>query len=81
MAPVVATSPFRFMVPRLEMPASPAPEVVVPVPMVALPSTVVVAPVIPWKRQRHEPVKLPARWTKHRYDDQASLKHRRFVRE
>jgi polyphosphate kinase 2 (PPK2 family) len=36
---------------------------------------------IPYKPLRHEKVKLPKRWTKHRYDDQASLKGRRFVAE
>jgi polyphosphate kinase len=36
---------------------------------------------IPYKPLRHEKVKLPARWTKHRYDDQASLKQRKFVPE
>jgi polyphosphate kinase 2 len=36
---------------------------------------------IPWKKLRHEKAKLPARWTKHRYDDQASLKGRTFVDE
>ncbi|MFL5307664.1 MAG: polyphosphate kinase 2 [Polyangia bacterium] len=36
---------------------------------------------IPWKHVPHEKLSLPARWTKHRYDDQASLKHRRFVPE
>jgi polyphosphate kinase 2 len=35
--------------------------------------------VVPWKRVKHEKVKLPKRWTKHRYDDQASLNGRRFV--
>lgn len=36
---------------------------------------------IPYKPLRQPKVKLPARWTKHRYDDQASLKQRRFVPE
>jgi polyphosphate kinase 2 (PPK2 family) len=36
---------------------------------------------IPYKRVPHEKVKLPKRWTNHRYDDQASLKGRRFVAE
>jgi polyphosphate kinase 2 len=36
---------------------------------------------IPYKKIRHEKVKLPKRWKKHRYDDQASLKGRRFVAE
>jgi len=36
---------------------------------------------IPYKNIRHDRVKLPKRWTKHRYDDQASLKGRRFVAE
>jgi polyphosphate kinase len=36
---------------------------------------------IPYKPLRHEKVKLPKRWTKHRYDDKASLKGRRFVPE
>jgi len=36
---------------------------------------------IPYKKLRHEKVKLPKRWKKHRYDDQASLKRRRFVTE
>ena len=34
---------------------------------------------IPYKNVRREKVKLPKRWKKHRYDDQASLKGRRFV--
>ena len=34
---------------------------------------------IPYKPVPRGKVKLPARWTKHRYDDQASLKGRRFV--
>src|SRR6185503_14707399 len=34
---------------------------------------------IPHKRVHHPKVKLPKRWTKHRYDDQASLKGRHFV--
>jgi polyphosphate kinase 2 len=34
---------------------------------------------IPYKKVRREMVKLPKRWKKHRYDDQASLKGRRFV--
>jgi polyphosphate kinase len=37
--------------------------------------------VIPYKKQRREAVKLPKRWKQHRYDDQASLKGRRFVPE
>ena len=36
---------------------------------------------IPYKAVRHEKVKLPKRSTKDRYDDQASLKGRRFVAE
>jgi polyphosphate kinase 2 len=36
---------------------------------------------IPYKTVRHDKVKLPKRWTKHRYDDQASLAGRRFVAE
>ncbi len=36
---------------------------------------------IPYKRVPREKVKLPARMTKNRYDDQASLKGRRFVPE
>jgi polyphosphate kinase 2 (PPK2 family) len=36
---------------------------------------------IPYKKVRHEKVKLPKRWKKHRYDDNASLKGRRFVPE
>jgi polyphosphate kinase 2 len=36
---------------------------------------------IPWKTLPHEKVKLPKRRTKDRYDDQASLKGRRFVAE
>ncbi|HXU01159.1 MAG TPA: polyphosphate kinase 2 [Polyangia bacterium] len=36
---------------------------------------------IPYERVRHDKVKLPKRWKKHRYDDQASLKGRRFVAE
>jgi polyphosphate kinase 2 len=35
--------------------------------------------IIPYKKIAHEKVKLPKRWTQHRYDDQASLKGRRFV--
>jgi polyphosphate kinase 2 len=34
---------------------------------------------IPYKKIRHEKVKLPKRRTKDRYDDQATLKGRRFV--
>ncbi|HMF39203.1 MAG TPA: polyphosphate kinase 2 [Polyangia bacterium] len=34
---------------------------------------------IPYKKVKREKVKLPKRWTKERYDDQASLKGRRFV--
>jgi polyphosphate kinase 2 len=37
--------------------------------------------IVPWKRQHHARVKLPARWTKHRYDDQATLRGRKFVTE
>jgi polyphosphate kinase 2 len=36
---------------------------------------------IPYKSLPREKVKLPDRWTKNRYDDQASLKGRRFVAE
>ena len=36
---------------------------------------------IPYKRLRRDKVALPKRWTKHRYDDQASLKGRAFVAE
>ncbi len=36
---------------------------------------------VPWKPLRHKKVKLPKRWTKHRYDDQAALKGRQFVPE
>jgi polyphosphate kinase 2 len=36
---------------------------------------------VPYKTVRREKVKLPKRWTKHRYDDQATLKSRRFVPE
>jgi polyphosphate kinase 2 (PPK2 family) len=36
---------------------------------------------IPYKPVRQGKVKLPKRWTKHRYDDQASLTGRRFVPE
>ena len=36
---------------------------------------------IPYKRLRRDEVSLPKRWTKHRYDDQASLKGRTFVSE
>ena len=36
---------------------------------------------IPYKKVRHDKVKLPKRWTKHRYDDEASLKGRRFIPE
>ena len=36
---------------------------------------------IPYKRVGHDKVKLPKRSTKHRYDDDASLKGRRFVPE
>ena len=36
---------------------------------------------IPYKRLPHEKVRLPGRSTKHAYDDEASLKGRRFVRE
>jgi polyphosphate kinase 2 len=34
---------------------------------------------VPYKRVKHERVKLPKRWTKNEYDDQASPKGRRFV--
>ena len=37
--------------------------------------------VIPYKKIKHDKVKLPKRWKKHRYDDQASLAARRFVAE
>jgi polyphosphate kinase 2 len=36
---------------------------------------------VPYKKLKHEKVKLPKRWTKHRYDDQASLEGRTFVPE
>ena len=36
---------------------------------------------IPHKKLRREKVRLPKRWNKHRYDDQKSLKGRRFVAE
>jgi polyphosphate kinase 2 len=36
---------------------------------------------IPYKRLPHKKVRLPGRSTKHAYDDEASLKGRRFVRE
>jgi polyphosphate kinase 2 len=36
---------------------------------------------IPYKRLPHDKVKLPARWSKHSYDDQAALKGRHFVAE
>jgi polyphosphate kinase 2 (PPK2 family) len=36
---------------------------------------------VPWKRLKHEKVKLPKRSEKHRYDDQASLEGRKFVPE
>jgi polyphosphate kinase 2 len=36
---------------------------------------------IPYKIVPHERVKLPKRWTKHKYDDQVSLKGRKFVAE
>jgi polyphosphate kinase 2 len=36
---------------------------------------------IPYKSLPHEKVKLPKRWKTHEYDDQASLKGRRFVAE
>ncbi len=36
---------------------------------------------IPYKEVPRETVHLPKRWTKHRYDDQASLEGRRFVAE
>ena len=34
---------------------------------------------VPYKKVPREKVRLPPRWTKHRYDDQASLKGRTFV--
>lgn len=37
--------------------------------------------VIPWKKIRHDKVKLPKRSDKGEYDDQATLEGRRFVRE
>jgi polyphosphate kinase 2 len=37
--------------------------------------------VVPWKRVPRAKVKLPKRSNKHRYDDQASLRKRRFVPE
>ena len=36
---------------------------------------------VPWKKLRHEKVKLPKRSDKHRYDDQASIQGRTFVPE
>ena len=36
---------------------------------------------IPYKEVPHEKVKLPKRWKKNRYDDQATLKGRKFVAE
>jgi len=36
---------------------------------------------VPYKKVPRDKVKLPKRWTKHRYDDQASLKRRTFVPE
>ena len=36
---------------------------------------------IPYKKVPHDKVKLPKRRTKHRYDDQATLKGRKFVAE
>jgi polyphosphate kinase 2 len=36
---------------------------------------------ISYKRLPHDKVKLPQRWRKHHYDDQATLKGRRFVAE
>jgi polyphosphate kinase 2 len=36
---------------------------------------------IPYKELPREKVRLPARWTKNRYDDQAPLEGRHFVRE
>jgi len=36
---------------------------------------------VPYKSLPHEKVKLPKRWTKNQYDDQASLRGRRFVAE
>jgi polyphosphate kinase 2 len=34
---------------------------------------------IPYEKVPHDKVKLPKRWTKHEYDDQATLEGRRFV--
>ena len=36
---------------------------------------------VPYKKVPRDKVKLPKRWTKHRYDDQASLQGRTFVAE
>jgi hypothetical protein len=36
---------------------------------------------IPYKKLSHKPVKLPNRSTKHAYDDDKSIKGRRFVKE
>jgi polyphosphate kinase 2 len=36
---------------------------------------------IPYQKLPRPHVKMPARWKKHRYDDQATLEGRRFVRE
>jgi hypothetical protein len=36
---------------------------------------------IPYKKVKHEKVKLPKRSNRGKYDDQASLKGRRFVTE
>ena len=36
---------------------------------------------VPWKPVRRERVRLSKRWSKHQYDDQASLKGRNFVAE
>ena len=36
---------------------------------------------VPYKKVPRDKVRLPKRWTKHRYDDQASLKGRAFVPE
>jgi hypothetical protein len=36
---------------------------------------------IPYKEVEREKVKLPKRWDKGEYDDQATIKDRRFVKE
>src|SRR5262245_6592181 len=36
---------------------------------------------VPYEPIHHKKVKLPKRWTKHRYNDQASLEGRRFVQQ